>query len=290
MQPTVKQSVFPEDVSFFFEISRLESFCLRSEAIEYPVRRPYHQIVWITRGSGYFTIDLEKYGMSDNTIYTIPTGRFYQFSPTGDLAGYVLSFNTDFLHLAIGGSGRPFFNEIGSDLKQVNMFLLNAGNTSLERLLDDIANEFETHLTLRLEILSSYFRIFLIYMKRLATTIRQRGTISNGVRLFNSFAAALDNKFKSMKQVADYASELSVTPSYLTDVVKQVSGYSASYHIQQRLVQEAKRLAVYNNASLKMVAYTLGFDDLSHFSRFFKHAAGINFSEYKKTTCAREAD
>jgi AraC-like DNA-binding protein len=70
----------------------------------------------------------------------------------------------------------------------------------------------------------------------------------------------------------------------------EVSGYSASYHIQQRLVQEAKRLAVYNNASLKMVAYTLGFDDLSHFSRFFKHAAGINFSEYKKTTCAREAD
>ena len=287
MQPTVKQTVFPNDVSFFFEISTLESFCLRQGAIEDPVRRPHHQIVWIARGSGYFSIDLEKYGMADNTIYTIPPGRFHQFSPTGDIAGYVLSFNTDFLHLAIEGPGRPFFKEISSDLKQVNMFLLKSDNPALQHLLDDITREFETHLMLRLEILSGLFKIFLIYMKRLATTIRQEEASSHKMRLFNSFYAVLDKQFKTMKQVAEYASELSVTPSYLTDVVKKVSGYSASYHIQQRMVQEAKRMAMYSDSNMKMVAYALGFEDLSHFSKFFKHAAGINFSEFKKSTFTR---
>jgi AraC-like DNA-binding protein len=127
-------------------------------------------------------------------------------------------------------------------------------------------------------------------MKRLSTTIRHEETSSNKMRLFNSFLAKLDKQFKTMKQVAEYANELSVTPSYLTDVVKKVTGFSASYHIQQRMVQEAKRLAMYSDANMKMVAYSLGFDDLSHFSKFFKHAAGINFSEFKKRTFTRHVN
>jgi AraC family transcriptional activator of pobA len=77
---------------------------------------------------------------------------------------------------------------------------------------------------------------------------------------------------------------ISVTPNYLTEVVKKVTGNSASYHIQQRMVQEAKRLAMYSDANMKDIAYTLGFDDLSHFSKFFKNAAGMNFTEFKKKT------
>jgi AraC family transcriptional regulator, transcriptional activator of pobA len=287
MQPAAKHSVPPNDISFFFEIDTLESFCLHHGTIEEPLRKPHHQIVWITKGSGSCSIDLEKYTISDNTIYTIPPGRFHRFSPAGPIAGYVLSFNADFLQLAIEGPGRPFFKEISADLKQVNMFLLRPDKPVLQNLLDDITREFDTHLMLRLEILSGLFKIFLIHMKRLATTIWQEEASTHKMRLYNNFYAVLDKQFRTMKQVAEYASELSVTPSYLTDVVKKVTGYSASYHIQQRMVQEAKRLAIYSDANMKMVAYSLGFEDLSHFSKFFKHAAGINFTEFKKSTFTR---
>jgi AraC family transcriptional activator of pobA len=287
MQSAAKHAVPPNDISFFFEIDTLESFCLHHGTIEEPVRKPHHQIVWITKGSGSCRIDLEKYTISDNTIYTIPPGRFHRFSPAGQIAGYVLSFNTDFLQLAIEGPGRPFFKEISADLKQVNMFLLQPDKPVLQNLLGDITREFDTHLMLRLEILSGLFKIFLIHMKRLATTIWQEEASTHKMRLYNNFYAALDKQFRTMKQVAEYASELSVTPSYLTDVVKKVTGYSASYHIQQRMVQEAKRLAIYSDANMKMVAYALGFEDLSHFSKFFKHAAGINFTEFKKSTIIR---
>jgi AraC family transcriptional activator of pobA len=288
MQPIAKQSVPPNDISFFFEIATLESFCVRPGTNEDPVTKPHHQIVWITKGSGSCSIDLEKYSMSDNTIYTIPPGRFHRFSPGGEVAGYALSFNADFLQLAIEGPGRPFFKEISADLKQVNMFLLPSDNPALANLLDDITREFDAHLMLRLEILSGLFKIFLIHMKRMATTIwQEEASSSYKMRLFNNFSAALDKQFRTMKQVAEYASELSVTPSYLTDVVKKVTGYSASYHIQQRMVQEAKRLAIYSDANMKMVAYSLGFEDLSHFSKFFKHAAGINFTAFRKSTFTR---
>ena len=288
MEGIEQQPVFVNDVSYFFEITALES--ITSESSNYPVRKPHAQIVWVTRGSGYFTIDLEKFRMMDNTIYMIPPGRCHQFMPAGELSGHVLSFNADFLNLAIDSPGRPFFKEISDDLTRVNMLSLQSDNPILRNIFAEISREFETHLMLRLEILSGLFKIFLVYVKRLATTTRQEEASSHKMRLFNSFFAKLDKQFKTMKQVADYASELSVSPSYLTVVVKKVSGYSASHHIQQRMVQEAKRLAMYSDANMKMVAYALGFEDPSHFSKFFKNAAGLNFSEFKKKSYVRHVN
>lgn len=38
----------------------------------------------------------------------------------------------------------------------------------------------------------------------------------------------------------------------------------------------------YSDAGMKEIAYSLGFLDSAHFSRFFKTFAGINFSEFKR--------
>jgi AraC family transcriptional regulator, transcriptional activator of pobA len=287
MKPNERQPTFPDDISYFFEISTLASLNINKGAMHDPVRVLHSRIIWVTRGAGYFTIDLEKFQMTGNTIYMIPPGRFHQFRPTDVIEGWVLSFNPDFLNLAIEGSGRPFFKEIGADLNRVNMVALRSDSPELQNLMGDIAREFETNQTLRLEILSGLFKIFLMYMKRLTVSIRQEEASSRKMSLFNNFYEKLEKEFKTKKQVAEYANELSVTPSYLTDVVKKVSGYSASYHIQQRMVQEAKRLAMYSDGSMKMVAYTLGFDDLSHFSKFFKNFAGLSFSDYKKSNFVR---
>src|SRR5882757_6877467 len=196
-------------VMYLFEISTLESLNSSRKSMDNPVRRPHYQMVWITRGTGYFSIDLEKFRMTDDTIYTIPSGRFHQFTPSGELSGYVLSFNVDFLNLAIEATERPFFKEISADLHRVNMVVLEGGNPVLQNILADMIREFGTHQTLRLEILSSLFKIFLIYMKRMATTTRQEEASSHKIRLFNNFYAKLDKEFKTMKQVAEYASELS---------------------------------------------------------------------------------
>jgi len=42
---------------------------------------------------------------------------------------------------------------------------------------------------------------------------------------------------------------------------------------------------MFSGGSLKEVAYYLGFDDTSHFSKFFKNKSGINFTDFKKAIC-----
>ena len=285
MRTTVKQAISPVDKNYLFNLLAVESINFDGDPWSKPVRQPYYQIVWITRGCGYVAIDLEKYRIEDNTIYTIPPGRVHQLMPEGGLTGYLLSFSIDFLYLAIERPGRPFFEDLTADLNRVKIYLLKGESQALQTVLGNFSREFEAHLMLHLEILSSYFKVFLMYMKRQAAGIWQEEEVAcHRSQLVNNFYAKLDKQFRTMRQVADYANELLVSPGYLTTVIKKMTGYSVSYHIKQRTVQEAKRLVIYDDASMKVVAYSLGFDDISHFSKYFKNAAGMKFSEFRKQT------
>ena len=87
--------------------------------------------------------------------------------------------------------------------------------------------------------------------------------------------------------VSDYARELAISANYLNHVMKRFTGFTASHHIQQHTILEAKRRALYLGTSMKETAYSLGFEDLAHFSKFFKKNAGTSFREFKNqlVTC-----
>ena len=282
METTKKTPPFPNELGLYFNVSEVGSLNPGPEESNEPRRQPNYQIIWITRGSGTFEIDLESLRIEANTIYTIPPGRLHQFRPAEPTAGYVLSFNMDFLYLAIEGPGRFFFREINSELTRVSSYFWDPAESDLQNVLADIRREFDTHLTFRLEVLSGLLRIFLIYMKRQAVICYQEDEEGGDTRLFNRFYSQLDNQFIRMKQVTEYAKALFVTPGHLNSVVKKISGYPARYHIRLRTIREAKRMAIYNDASMKTVAHTLGFYDLAHFSKYFKGATGMTFSEFRK--------
>src|ERR1700748_826908 len=101
MQTTPRQPIASPEGNYFFNISPLESIHGRHDSRMKPIQLPYYQIVWISRGSGFFKIDLEKYRIEDEKVYTIPSCRIHQVLPDDRLSGYVLSFNLDFLCLTI---------------------------------------------------------------------------------------------------------------------------------------------------------------------------------------------
>lgn len=273
--------------TFFFNVSTVESLTRNATSITEALRQPHYQMIWITQGSGEFEIDTEILPVEANTIYSIPPGRRHRFLPVAEVSGYVLSFNIDFLHLAIEGPGGPFFREIKSEMKRVTSYFWDSAEPSLQNVITDMRREFNSHLMLRIEILSGLLKIFLIYMKRQAIVCDRENAEWEDTRLFNLFYSQLDSHFKSKKKVAEYASELAVSPGHLNNVIKKVTGHPASYHIRQRTIQEAKRMVFYDDANMKTVALTLGFDDQAHFSKYFKSAAGMTFSQFRKIRTAR---
>ena len=86
---------------------------------------------------------------------------------------------------------------------------------------------------------------------------------------------------KALKQVKAYAALLNITPLYLNEVVKEVTGFSASYWINQEILLEAKRLLYYTSLDVKEIAYELGYEDHAYFSRFFRKNTGMTPTAFR---------
>ncbi len=84
-------------------------------------------------------------------------------------------------------------------------------------------------------------------------------------------------------QVKDYAEILNVTPNYLNEVIRTSINIPAKEFIQNRLILEAKRMVVFTDKSSKEIGFELGFDDPSHFSKFFKSNAGQSLQEFRES-------
>ena len=100
---------------------------------------------------------------------------------------------------------------------------------------------------------------------------------------FVRFKQLITEKYKELKQVKAYASLLHITPLYLNEVVKEISGFSASHWINQEILLEAKRMLYYTPLDVKEIAYALGYDDHAYFSRFFKKHAGMTALAFRNS-------
>ncbi len=79
------------------------------------------------------------------------------------------------------------------------------------------------------------------------------------------------------------AAQLHITPLYLNEIVKEITGFPASYWIHQEIMLEAKRLLYYTNLDVKQIAFDLGYEDHAYFSRFFKKNTGLTAGEFRNT-------
>jgi AraC-like DNA-binding protein len=247
------------------------------------------EIVWIFIGTGVLRLDLRHTPIADNKLFFIQPGQLYEFQPGGDLDGYTLSFTDTFLDFEDGRSDATYYNYLFKlSAAATGMTIAPSLCSDLLDLIGKMQKEFGSGHLLRMEILRRYFKIFLLYLTRELEDTPQLCSQSRSLELVGKFSALLDKKFKTHKMVAHYAGDLMVTPSYLNDVIRKVTGRSAGYHIRQRIALEAKRLSVCTDGSMKEIAYTLGFCDSAHFSKFFKLMTGETFTDFKRQNLLKE--
>jgi len=69
---------------------------------------------------------------------------------------------------------------------------------------------------------------------------------------------------------------------YLNEVSKEITGFIASYWIQNEVLLEAQRLLFYTNMDVKEIAFSLGYEDHTYFSRFFKKNLGCTAGQFRQ--------
>lgn len=269
-----------------FEICSLKDAWNNRKRECQPKRQERYHIIWVKKGRGDLLIDTNRHTISDNVIYCIKPKQVRNLLAEPGIQGCMISFTSDFL-----GPTPHNFNP----LFRCGLF----GNTSdaavinvtfeieheLNHIVNNLQKEFQNCSSLKMEILREYLKIFLIYLTRQVRQPDSAAPQLSRTELVNKFFFLLQNNFASKKLVTEYAEMLAVTANYLNNVVKRVSGFPASHHIQQQILQEAKRQAIYTDKTMKEIAYHLGFEANTHFSKFFKKNEGSNFSDYRKQMC-----
>ncbi|MED9800693.1 MAG: helix-turn-helix domain-containing protein, partial [Prevotella sp.] len=101
--------------------------------------------------------------------------------------------------------------------------------------------------------------------------------------LTRSFIELLYNgEYMRNRSLSHYASRLCVTPHYLSEICKKISGKTASYWIDRFTMQEITRLLRQKELSLTEIAERMNFSSMSYFSRFVQKRIGLSPSEYRK--------
>lgn len=91
-----------------------------------------------------------------------------------------------------------------------------------------------------------------------------------------NFKSILEQNFPSIKSPSEYAEKLNISTPYLNECVKRATGHSVSFHIQERIILEAKRLLYHSSKSVKEIAEALGYDDYSYFIRTFSKVVKLS--------------
>lgn len=108
--------------------------------------------------------------------------------------------------------------------------------------------------------------------------------VLHGEKLLFDFLDSLHANYRRQRRVSFYADELSLTPRHLTTVIRQVSGRTVSQWIEEYTVLEAQILLRNSPMTIKEIAYELGFNDQSLFSKYFSRVAGISPEKYRRSS------
>lgn len=137
------------------------------------------------------------------------------------------------------------------------------------------------------EIILSYSSLILSYIHKFYNRqFETRSKIYNQV--VSDFYRHLEDYFSTkgevieLPSVAYFAEKSNLSPNYFGDVIKHFTGVSAIDHIHQNLIQNAKNKLRQTSLSISEIAYALGFNYPTYFTRFFKKETGITPSVFRK--------
>lgn len=237
-----------------------------------------HQFLMLHRGAARGRFDDAEVDLSDNTVVNVPTGCVHSYSFEPGTEGWVVTVASEVLDewLAEGEGLRPVL----SNPAQV------PGNMDIRDTICTIFDEYETRDFGRAHVLRARIALLAGLVAR-AIAGDAPAALSSDTTLQRRFEALVEAHFTEHLAVSDYADRLAVTPTHLSRVMRQATGRPASGVVTDRIIREARRNLAYSNLSVSEVAYALGYQDPSHFSRVFSRATGLSPRAFRQQIEAR---
>ncbi len=254
----------------------------RSFKVEYPHRHDsFYELLFITEGSGTYTIDLQSYPVFPNTIFFVAPGQVHTIDFSEDIKGYIFLFTSAFYLFDKDGrknqADYPFFHPLNGHTPPIQPEFPEEMILLFEMACQEQRNPQQHTDT----IIRSLLEILLVKCKRLYHLSNTTEPLSKGRLLVKKFQRLIEEQIGLAWGVKEFAAQLSVTPAHLNESVKDHTGITASGHIKEQIILESKRLLSHTELTVSEIAERLYFEDSSYFAKYFKKATKMSPSEFR---------
>jgi len=239
--------------------------------------------------SGYVLYGKTKYDHSNgSTVFMKPRQIIEVSNVQFAEKGFVMFFHEDYL------SGHPLFEQIkkyGYFEYEINeaLHLSPSEELIMWELYDKIRNEYEENTDeFSREIILSHIDSFLKYSDRFYKRQFIDRSLNVSGTMVKKFQKVVDDYFEKdlhlkegLPTVNYLSGKLSVSTRYLSDLLRQETGKTALEHIHIYIIKEAKNLLLSSENNVSGIAYDLGFESPSYFTRLFKKIVGVTPVQYR---------
>ena len=153
----------------------------------------------------------------------------------------------------------------------------------LSYIFRKIQKELASDYAYKYDLLRNYLLELIHYGQKLQPATVLYPTHTASARISSLFIELLERQFPiesphqtlDLRTAKDYADRLAVHVNHLNKVLKENTGKTTTDLISSRIIQEAKILLKQTDWNVSEIAYCLGFEEVAHFSNFFKKQTSL---------------
>ncbi len=219
------------------------------------------------------TIEIERSAL----LFATPKVPYHYVPKGGEQTGSFCVFTEAFLSKTMSGMAfddLPIFKAGGYPI----FHLPEEAVAELTPIFQKMRQELTSDYAYKYDLLRNYVCELIHYGQKLQPATAIYATHNAATRVCSLFLELLERQFPiasaqqkvPLRSAKEYAERLAIHVNHLNKVLKENTGKTTTELIAERLTKEAKILLRQTDWSISEIAYCLGFEEVAHFSNFFR--------------------
>jgi AraC family transcriptional regulator, transcriptional activator of pobA len=233
-------------------------------------------------GQGFY--DFDEGGL----VFTAPH-QVIRITDDVEYNGLSLVFHPDFLRNYPLGKSIKRFGFFSYDTNEA-LYLSDKEKNIIFNALENIREELNTSIDdFSQDVMLSHMEVLLNYSNRfykrqfITRKAVNHDLLTHLEQLLNDYFEKEESLTSGLPTVEHLAEKLNLSPRYLSDMLRSLTGQSAQQHIHEKLIEKAKEYLSATNLSVAEIAYHLGFERPQSFNKLFKKKTNATPIEFKQS-------
>jgi AraC-like DNA-binding protein len=247
----------------------------------------FYSILLIVKGNSFISINNNVYTVQPQTVCLIAPNQMHSFADQVDVEGIIFFFCQDFYVEEFSFirllNVFSYTSQVDGNVYNPCIYLSDQEFRSLNDLIKSIKLEYEscTPANNSAIIIRSLLNIMLLKLSGLYEAKSGKSNKGDSI-LIHTLSQLVDSCFIREQHIGFYASAFNISEKHLNDICNRHFSCGLKKILQDRLMQEARKLLLSSELSVAEIAYKLNFEDNSYFNKVFKNKTKLTPGRFRE--------